>query len=101
MTIDLRHYDEYNEARTKEREAYPSRADSRSLRLSELDMAGRCPRCDGAEVAELQRLRPAIENRVYRCRRCGHLWSPVEDVISTGIPRRVDTQQRYGRLKTE
>ena len=38
----------------------------------------RCPRplCNGGEVGELQRLRPEQENRGFRCRSCGHLWSP-------------------------
>jgi Zn ribbon nucleic-acid-binding protein len=47
-------------------------------------MTGRCPRCNGADMAELQRLNPAAENRVYRCRRCGHLWSPIQEAVSIG-----------------
>lgn len=35
-----------------------------------------CPRCGHAEVRELDRDDPARQNRVFRCRSCGHIWSP-------------------------
>jgi ribosomal protein L37AE/L43A len=38
--------------------------------------AGPCPRCRSVEVSELQRLQPEKENPIWRCRACGHLFSP-------------------------
>jgi|GEM_PF-6967213 len=48
-------------------------------------MPSHCPRCgthEKNEINELSRLNPASEHRIFRCRHCGHLWSPVEVAAS-------------------
>ena len=36
-----------------------------------------CPRCGSKEVVRLDRIRPN-DNTCYRCRSCGHVFSPAE-----------------------
>lgn len=40
-------------------------------------MPNDCPRCGKHEINELSRMNPELEHRLFRCRRCGHLWSPI------------------------
>ena len=42
-----------------------------------------CPRCGSAELVPLDKLRPE-DHACYRCRRCGHVFSPV---TGRGEPR--------------
>ena len=35
-----------------------------------------CPRCATEDAVELEKLR-SIDNTCYRCRRCGHIFSPA------------------------
>ena len=37
-----------------------------------------CPSCGTISVVELQKLRPD-DHTCYRCRRCGHIFSPTRD----------------------
>ena len=39
------------------------------------DVDGFCPRCDSSEVIALEKLR-VRDNICYRCRLCGHIFSP-------------------------
>lgn len=37
----------------------------------------RCRRCPSPDLIPLDRLQPA-DHQIYRCRRCGYLFSPAE-----------------------
>lgn len=37
-----------------------------------------CPHCRSTDVRTFERLNPAVENVVHKCRTCGHVWSPRE-----------------------
>ena len=50
-----------------------------NLADSDVDSSGIiCPSCGTISVVELQKLRPG-DHTCYRCRRCGHIFSPTRD----------------------
>ena len=53
------------------------RPDPAGLAKPRVGPGGSCPRCESISLVALDRLR-AGDNRCYRCRPCGHVFSPAE-----------------------
>ncbi len=45
--------------------------------VEDADLAARCPQCEETDSIALDKLRPHF-NTCYRCRLCGHIFSPAE-----------------------
>lgn len=43
----------------------------------------RCRRCPSPDLIPLDRLQPA-DHQIYRCRRCGYLFSPADPAPAAG-----------------